>query len=232
MSQTAFNLVAISIFVVTLTSLLGPLLHVSPVIPAVTVFGLLGIATLDTLSWQGQVGTLVLDWWAQRSPEHRNRVIHHEAGHFLVAYLLSIPVTGYTLTAWDAFWQGQVGQGGVTFDSQSLEMATPEALTPLLENYFTLWMAGSVAENLVYGKSEGGVDDLQKFNLVWSQLKRPPSEGVLKERWSRLRAKTLLQQHWTAYEALVQALEQQWSVAECYQLLQRTIPTVSLEQNS
>jgi hypothetical protein len=224
MSQTALNLVAISIFALTLSSLLGPWLNLSPAVPAVAVFALLGLATVDTLSWRGQGGTLLLDWLASISPEHRKRVIRHEAGHFLVAYVLGIPVTGYTLTAWEAFRQGQPGLGGVTFDNQALEAQTTEnqaLLTPLLEKYFTVWMAGAVAETLVYGKAEGGADDRDKFRLVWSQLRRSSGEGEQKERWASQQSQQLLQQNWPVYEALVNALEQRASVADCYQLLEQ-----------
>ncbi|MEB3338722.1 MAG: ATP-dependent Zn protease [Leptolyngbyaceae bacterium] len=222
MSQTALNLVAISIFVLTLSTLLGPLFNLSSAVPALAAFTLLGLATLDTLSWRGQGGTLLLDWLASISPKHRERVIHHEAGHFLVAYVLGIPVTSYTLTAWEAFRQGQPGLGGVTFDTQSLETqatGNQALLTPLLEKYFTVWMAGAVAETLVYGKAEGGADDRNKFRLLWSQLRRPSVEGEQKERWATQQSKQLLQQNWPAYEALVHALEQRASIAECYQLL-------------
>ncbi|MBD2021346.1 ATP-dependent Zn protease, partial [Leptolyngbya sp. FACHB-36] len=79
MSQLSLNLVAISIFVVTMTTLLGPLVHLSPVVPTIAVASALGLATLDTLSWQGRGATLLLDWLARFSPEHRDRVVRHEA---------------------------------------------------------------------------------------------------------------------------------------------------------
>ena len=83
MSKTALNVIAISIFTLTLTSLLGPLFNLSPAVPAIAVAGILGLGTLDTLSWQGQGATLFLDWLASFSAEHRARIIRHEAGHFL-----------------------------------------------------------------------------------------------------------------------------------------------------
>ncbi|HEY9862140.1 MAG TPA: hypothetical protein V6D16_21780, partial [Candidatus Obscuribacterales bacterium] len=91
MNQITFNLIAISIFTVTMSSLLGPLVHLSPLIPAAAVVTLMGLVTVDRFAWQGTGGTLLVDWFARRSPAHCDRVIHHEAGHFLVAYLLNIP---------------------------------------------------------------------------------------------------------------------------------------------
>lgn len=217
MSQTTLNLVAITIFTLVMTSLLGPLLHISPAVPAIAAFGILGIATLDTLSWQGQAGTLLVDWVARFSPAHRERVLRHEAGHFLVAHLLDIPVTGYTLSAWESFRQGQPGLGGVTFGTAELdaELQQGKLSNQLIDRYCTVWMAGIAAETLVYSAAEGGGDDRQKLRLLWNQLQRSAGEAVLKERWATLQAKHLLETHRDAFEALVAAMEQHASVEDC-----------------
>lgn len=217
MNQTSLNLVAITIFTLVMSSLLGPLVHLSPAVPAIAVASILGLATLDTLSWQGQGSTLLLDWLASFSAEHRARVVRHEAGHFLVAHLLGIPITGYTLSAWEAFRQGQPGLGGVSFDCQELdtELAQGTLSARLVDRFGTVWMAGTAAETLVYGDAQGGSDDRQKFRTLWAQLQRPNAEGQLKERLAALQAKTLLQSNWTAYEALVTEMEQQAPIEAC-----------------
>ena len=99
MPQTALNLIAVGIFVMTMTSLLGPIFNIPPVVPAAITFGILSLATADTLSWNSRGVSLLLDLFA--SAEQRQRIVNHEAGHFLTAYFLGIPVTGYTLTAWE-----------------------------------------------------------------------------------------------------------------------------------
>jgi hypothetical protein len=118
MQQTALNIIAIGVFTMTLSCLLGPILNISPTIPAMATLGIMGLATVDTLSWNNRGVTLLLDVFS--TPQQRQRVIHHEAGHFLTAYFLGIPVTGYSLTAWEALKQGQSGRGGVAFDTQEL----------------------------------------------------------------------------------------------------------------
>lgn len=226
MSQITLNLVAVTIFAFVMVSLLGPLFHWSPFIPAVAAFGMLGVATLDTLSWQGKAGTLLVGWAANFSSDHRNRVLRHEAGHFLAAYLLEIPVTGYTLSAWEAFRQGQPGQGGVSFESAILDAEPQQGLSgQLVDRFCTVWMAGAAAEQLTYGNAEGGGDDRQKLRLLWFQLKRPASEGVLKERWATLQAKTLLEEHQSAYEALVAAMAERASVEVCQQAIKQHLVT-------
>jgi hypothetical protein len=227
-SETTLNLIAVTIFTLVMTSLLGPLLHISPVVPAIAAFGILGIATLDTLSLQGKAGTLLVDWFNRFSPGHRDRVIRHEAGHFLVAQLLEISVTGYTLSAWEAFRQGQPGLGGVSFELPDDASLNRGILSPqLIDRYFTVWVAGAAAETLVYGDAQGGADDRQKLQILWAQLKRSDAEGALKERWAILQAKTLLQEHWAAYEALVAAMEQRASVETCRQLISQHLATAN-----
>ncbi len=45
-------------------------------------------------------------------PAYKQKVIQHEAGHFLLAYLLGCPIQGYFLSAWDASTAGIRGQAG------------------------------------------------------------------------------------------------------------------------
>lgn len=223
MSQTSLNLVAIAIFLVTLSTLAGPLFNLSPTIPAIATFSLLGLATLDSFSLQGKGGALVLDAIARTSPQYRDRIVHHEAGHFLIANLLDIPVTGYALSAWEALKQKQPGQGGVSFaDDELASQLQQGALTAqLLDRYCTIWMAGIAAERLVYDNAEGGADDLNKLYTVLTPLGFSPTACEQKQRFCALQARTLLQDNWAAYTALVQAMQRGASVAECYSVIEQ-----------
>ncbi|MGH1396051.1 MAG: ATP-dependent Zn protease [Trichormus sp.] len=217
MNQTALNLVAISVFLMTLSALLGPLINLSPTIPAIATFTILGIATVDSFSLQGKGGTIILDWIAGFSPQHRDRIIHHEAGHFLVAHLLGIPVTGYTLTAWEAWKQGQSGQGGVTFDDQelALQLQQGKISQQMLDRYCTVWMAGIAAESIVFQQAEGGADDQSKLASVLKTLGFSQSLYQQKQKFHALQAKTLLEENWSSYQALVKVMEQRGTVADC-----------------
>ena len=220
MQQTALNLVAIAIFTMTFSSLLSPLFHISPFVPAAATFSLMGLATVDTLSWEGKGVTLLLDIFA--SPQQRQRVIHHEAGHFLTAYFLGIPITGYTLTAWEALKKGKQGVGGVEFDTRALR-EKPLNLGEMrltLERFCTVWMAGIAAENLVYSNAEGGGEDRSKVRTVLNMGGFPETVYQQKERWAQLQASNLIEKHQKAYEALVAAMEERASVEECYQAIQ------------
>lgn len=220
MQQTALNLIAIGVFLMTFSSLLSPLFHISPFVPAAATFGIMGLATVDTLSWKGKGVTLLLDIFA--SPQQRERVIHHEAGHFLTAYFLGIPITGYTLTAWEAFKQGKQGVGGVEFDTLALEEKSLKLgeMRLTLERFCTVWMAGIAAENLVYGSSEGGGEDRRKVKTVLNMAGLRDTVYQQKERWAQLQASNLIEKHQPAYKALVTAMKERASVEDCCRVIQ------------
>lgn len=222
MRDTTLNLIAVSVFGVTMISLLGPLISLSPVVPAVVTVGMIGLVTLDQLGLQGRVGNIVVDWFSWASPEYRQRLLYHEAGHFLVATLLGIPVVAYSLNTWEAWKQGLPGQGGVVFDTQELEQTIAQGQIPaqLLDRYCRVWMAGIAAEQLAYGNSIGGTDDRLKFSQLWQQMNRPAAEAQTKQRWAVLQAKTLIEANRAVLEALVEALEQRQPVDVCQQIIQ------------
>ncbi|NJL79532.1 MAG: ATP-dependent Zn protease [Richelia sp. RM2_1_2] len=221
MNKTTLNLVAISIFLMTFSILLGPLIHLSPAVPAVATFAILAIATFDSWSLEGRGGTLFLDLIGGFSGEYRERILHHEAGHFLVAYILGVPVTGYSLSAWEALKQKQQGLGGVTFDDVELlsQFEKGTITTRILERYYTIWMAGIAAEKLIYNDYKGGADDKNKIMGVLKSLGCSKSTCEQKQRFSILQAKTLLENNWSAYEALVDMMRERATVEECGKVL-------------
>lgn len=218
MQQLSLNLIAIAIFLGTMSVLLGPFLHIPPTIPAAVTFLGLGLATVDNLTWQGRGITLLLDSIARLSPDYRQRILHHEAGHFLVAHLLGIPITGYSLSAWEALRQGNPGQGGVSVAPPNV---TSSISSTLLQQYCHVWMAGIAAESVVYGSAEGGREDREQLQAAFRVIKRPLSQAQYQERQSILQAKTLIQENKTAYNALVLAMAENASVADCCEIVER-----------
>lgn len=221
MPQTALNLIAVGVFLMTMTSLLGPLFNLSPVVPAAITFGVMALATADTLSWNSRGVSLLLDLFA--SQEQRQRIINHEAGHFLTAYFLGIPITGYTLTAWEMLKQGQLGCGGVSFDTTALtsEPFNLPEMRLTLDRFCTVWMAGIAAEKMIYGTAQGGVEDRQQLKQALRVAGLADTAYPHKERWAQLQASNLLTRHQQAYQALVTAMSQRASVEECYGVIQQ-----------
>jgi len=222
MNQNSLNLIAISVFLMTFSILLGPLIHLSPTVPALATFTILVIATVDTLSWQNQGAKLILDWVAHFSPQHRQRIIHHEAGHFLVAHLLEFKVLDYTLNVWETLKQSKSGQVGVTIEDRQFTSQLKEANlnNHILDRYCTIWMAGIVAEELVFNDAVGGFDDQQKLAAILQSLGLSELAYTQKKRFYALQAKNLLQENWSAYQALVKAMGLGLSVSACIETIE------------
>jgi hypothetical protein len=214
--QISLNLVAICVFGMTISSLVAPLINISSTVPIAIIFAIVVGATVDNFFLKSTFATLVLDAIAGADPAYRHRIIQHEAGHFLVAYLLGIPIAGYTLTAWESVRQGNPAQGGVIFAPPP-----PDISTQLLHQYCTVWMAGIAAEKLIYKRSQGGSEDRQKLRGVLFIAGKPQQEIVQQENLAALQAKTLIQTNWDAYQALVTAMVNRTAVAVCCQEIDR-----------
>jgi hypothetical protein len=211
----SLNAIALGIALLSFSALVGPYFNLPLALPAVIASVTLILFAIDTFGFHSLGSRLLIDGLAQLSPAHRQRVIHHEAGHFLVAQLLGVAVTGYTLSAWEAFCQGHISEGGVRIKTPELK----ESMTASeLERYCAIWMAGGVAETLVYSNAEGGSDDLKTLRTVLKLLE--VKDAVLKERLAGRRAQQLLQTHWQTYEALVIAMANRAPVVDCCQLIE------------
>ena len=120
MNPTTLNLLSISVFAFVLLSLVGPLVNISPAFTATLTVAIASIFAIDRFAAKGIGGNLLIDLVSSQSSEYRQRIIHHEAGHFLVAHLLGIPIQSYTLSAWESIKAGLPGLGGVMVDTTAI----------------------------------------------------------------------------------------------------------------
>lgn len=212
--QISLNILALVVFLLMLSSLVGPLVQVSPLIPSLLVFGLLVGTSLDNFFLQSRLSGLVLDTIARRDPNYVDRIIYHEAGHFLLAQVWGISVTGYSLSAWEAWQQGQVGQGGVAFSPPPTQISGQ-----LLDRYCMVWMAGVAAEQIIYNNSQGGGDDQQKLRSLLTLAGCPAGGLARAENAALVQAKHQIETHRSSFDALVVALKAGQPVADCCALI-------------
>jgi len=94
-------------------------------------------------------------------PKYKQKVIQHEAGHFLLAYLLGCPIQGFFLSAWDASAAGIRGQAGTVFFDNDLssQLKANKVTRTAIDRYTIVLMAGIAAEALTYEQAEGGASD-------------------------------------------------------------------------
>jgi len=195
----------------------------------VFIFGTILLALFDNVVVNG-----ALFETAQRiiMPEYSKKVLRHEAGHFLVAYLLGCPVEGCVLSTWDALqdvrFDGSrtgVSAGTSFFDedlSNQVNGRAPLARSSI-DRYSAIVMAGIAAEAIHFGGADGGASDEIALVRFLTQIS-PRGGGALswnaesirnQARWGAMQSVLLLRHYKSSYEALVKALERGGNLGEC-----------------
>lgn len=195
--------------------------------------GLLFLWTLDLVSFNGGVGSLVLDTIGHTcSQKYHDRVIQHEAGHFLIAYLLGILPKGYTLTSLEALQkEGSLNiQAGTAFvDFEFLEEVNSGKVSATMLNRFScIALAGVVTEYLLYGYAEGGLADINKLDLLLKGLGFTQKKADSQVRWSVLNTVLILRRHKQARGKLAEAMSMGKSVGACIGVIEENIDNTDI----
>ncbi|XP_049383394.1 uncharacterized protein LOC125847754 isoform X1 [Solanum stenotomum] len=190
--------------------------------------GVLFLWTLDLVSFNGGVGTLVLDTIGHTfSQKYHNRVIQHEAGHFLIAYLLGILPKGYTLTSLDALKkEGSLNiQAGTAFvDFEFIEEVNRGKVTATMLNRFScIALAGVATEYLLFGYAEGGLSDINQLDALLKSLGFTQKKADSQVRWAVLNTILILRCHEKARSTLAEAMTQGKSVGVCIDIIEKSI---------
>lgn len=152
-------------------------------------------------------------------PAYGEKVLRHEAGHFLAAYLHGLAVRGYVLSASEALRAGIPGQAGTLFsdDDMYVELKRGKLSNRAIDRYSIVSMAGIAAEAINYGEAEGGESDVQALLRLLTTLQPPWTERNVRSqaRWAVLESIMLLRGNAEAFEALCDAMRERKSLAEC-----------------
>nr|GEU37997.1 reverse transcriptase domain-containing protein [Tanacetum cinerariifolium] len=169
--------------------------------------------TLDIVAFAGGLSNLFLDTIGHTiSQKYHNRVIEHEAGHFLIAYLLGILPKGYTLSSLEAFQrEGSLNvQAGTFFvDFEFTEQISAGRVTATMLNRFScIALAGVATEYLLYGYAEGGLADVKTLDGLLSSLGFTQKKADSQVRWAVLNAILILRRHERARTQLAKAMSE------------------------
>ncbi|KAK5786374.1 hypothetical protein PVK06_041010 [Gossypium arboreum] len=190
--------------------------------------GFLFLWTLDLVSFNGGIGSLVLDTIGHAfSQKYHNRVIQHEAGHFLIAYLVGILPRGYTLTSLEALKkEGSLNiQAGTAFvDFEFLEEVNAGKVSATTLNRFScIALAGVATEYLLFGYAEGGLADINKLDGLLKGLGFSQKKADSQVRWAVLNTILLLRRHEAARSKLAEAMSLGKTVGSCIDIIEDNV---------
>ncbi|XP_015956051.1 uncharacterized protein LOC107480422 isoform X2 [Arachis duranensis] len=136
-------------------------------------------------------------------PDYQERIARHEAAHFLIAYLLGVPILGYSL---------DIGKEHVNLIDERLEklIYSGQLDAKELDRLAVVSMAGLAAEGLEYDK--------RFINRSKPQLSKDQQQNLT--RWAVLFAASLLKNNKVSHEALMASMSNKASVLECIQTIE------------
>ncbi|KAK7399475.1 hypothetical protein VNO78_10658 [Psophocarpus tetragonolobus] len=148
-------------------------------------------------------------------PDYQERIARHEAAHFLIAYLLGVPILGYSL---------DIGKEHVNLIDERLEklIYSGQLDAKELDRLAVVSMAGLAAEGLTYDKVVGQSADLFTLQRFINRTKPPLSKDQQQNltRWAVLFAASLLKNNKVIHEALIAEMAKKASVLECIQAIE------------
>lgn len=148
-------------------------------------------------------------------PDYQERVARHEAAHFLIAYLLGLPILGYSL---------DIGKENVNLIDERLErlIYSGQIDQKELDRLAVVAMAGLAAEGLQYDKVVGQSADLFSLQRFINRSKPPLSKDQQQNltRWAVLFAASLIKNNKAIHEALMAAMSKKATIVECFEAIE------------
>eukprot|EP00892_Ulva_mutabilis_P006668 jgi/Ulvmu1/4373/UM002_0098.1 len=156
-----------------------------------------------------------IDKFSQVFPDYRDRVLSHEAAHFLLGYLLGCPVVGYDLT---------IGAAHIDFAEAKLQkrLFLSKLSGEDVDQLGVISMAGVAAEATNFEDIMGQTADLMDLQRILNRSERKLSDREQQDatRWAVWQAATLLRTYKAEFQALKEAMNSGRTVAECVQAIE------------
>lgn len=156
-----------------------------------------------------------IDSFSQVFPDYKERVLRHEAAHFLTAHLLGVPVAGYSLM----LGKEHTDLCEAALQRRLIEMTLEDKQVDRLS---VIAMAGATAEAMHYEEVMGqtaDMFDLQRImNRAGSKLGNQQQQN--QTRWASYQAASILRQHTNEYEALMERMGKGAPVQECIKAIE------------
>lgn len=184
------------------------------------------LALLDRLLLQERLLAAV----ALLVPARRQRTLSHEAGHFLCAYLLGLPVRQCRPSPQPFDLRASPRAATVYYSpAMAAKQAGEQATSVDVERASIVLCGGIAAEALLNGSAEGGAADERALRalLIAHHAPRALSEAELagRARWAAANALLLLRDERILYDTLCDALRDGATVGECVSAIEAAAAT-------
>lgn len=149
-------------------------------------------------------------------PDFRERVLRHEASHFLIGYLLGVPITSYSLS---------IGKEHIDFAEaflQNRRLIERKLTDQEVDQLAIMSMAGVSAESMTFEEVVGQTQDLMDLQRILkrSETKLGDQAQQNMTRWAVFQAASALKKYPREYDALMAAMQEKRSVADCIKAIE------------
>ncbi|KAF5180744.1 translation initiation factor 3 subunit I [Thalictrum thalictroides] len=204
----------------------------------------LQFTAFDVASSAEEMETLMLDRMDPTpSEDYHNMCKQHEAGHFLIAYLIGILPKGYIIPRMEDMEDESVGGRVDVIGFEFLNSVSTKTFPKIkagsgkvcatvnrakvsnrnLNTFSCVALAGLAAECLVFGYSEGSFCDVEKLDELLKWLGYTEGEANSQVRWAVLNNTLILRRHLDARSKLADAMALGKSIGFCIDTIENAL---------
>ncbi|XP_050223573.1 uncharacterized protein LOC126673462 [Mercurialis annua] len=170
--------------------------------------------------------------------------LQHEAGHFLVGYLLGALPKAYRVPSMEELRYGEFAGAKVEFlgfeflrevgaaqmlrknntNEEACSKGSRGKISSKTLNHFScIILGGLVVEHLVFGHSRGHYYDVDKLNSTFEWLNLPDVDASFQVRWAAINTIFVLNRHHKARSKLAETMSTGQSIGYCIEAIENAI---------
>ncbi|XP_023515950.1 uncharacterized protein LOC111779959 isoform X2 [Cucurbita pepo subsp. pepo] len=160
----------------------------------------------------------------------------HEAGHFLVGYLMGVLPKQYEVPSIQALRQNRFAEGNVSFvgfeflgeENKGRQENKGTISSTKLKQFSCVILGGLAAELLVAGKSDGHLADILKLESVLIWLGLPNSDADRHLKWAAMNTAFIMSRHSETRSILAKVMALGKSIGFCIDTIENCLQGIEI----